>query len=149
MTILETRPVIERPRTGTLIEQFELGLDAPICLTWELTYACNLECAHCLSSSGRRDPRELSTDQCKANSLVTGGGLYDDGILGDFSPAHGIHDHVIGNAGLDGAAYIQPFIFDKNPGGVFGDDPVELNDGGISDGIENILIDHNLTSPTQ
>ncbi|CPR11917.1 radical SAM domain-containing protein [Mycobacterium bohemicum DSM 44277] len=47
-----------------LIEQFERGLDAPICLTWELTYACNLACVHCLSSSGRRDPRELSTRQC-------------------------------------------------------------------------------------
>ncbi|WP_067679752.1 mycofactocin radical SAM maturase [Nocardia miyunensis] len=49
-----------------LIEQFERGLNAPICLTWELTYACNLACVHCLSSSGRRDPRELSTEQCKA-----------------------------------------------------------------------------------
>jgi mycofactocin biosynthetic radical S-adenosylmethionine protein MftC len=49
-----------------LVEHFELGLDAPICLTWELTYACNLECAHCLSSSGRRDPRELTTEQCEA-----------------------------------------------------------------------------------
>ena len=49
-----------------LIDQFERGLDAPICLTWELTYACNLACVHCLSSSGRRDPRELSTRQCKA-----------------------------------------------------------------------------------
>jgi mycofactocin radical SAM maturase len=49
-----------------LIEEFELGLDAPICLTWELTYACNLACAHCLSSSGRRDPRELTTAQCEA-----------------------------------------------------------------------------------
>src|ERR1700742_1439579 len=49
-----------------LIEQFQLGLDAPICLTWELTYACNLSCVHCLSSSGRRDPRELSTAQAKA-----------------------------------------------------------------------------------
>ena len=48
-----------------LIEQFERGLDAPICLTWELTYACNLACVHCLSSSGKRDPRELSTRQCK------------------------------------------------------------------------------------
>ena len=55
-----------RPDGGTLIEQFELGLDAPICLTWELTYACNLECAHCLSSSGPRDPRELTTEQCEA-----------------------------------------------------------------------------------
>ena len=49
-----------------LVDHFALGLDAPICLTWELTYACNLACAHCLSSSGRRDPRELSTEECKA-----------------------------------------------------------------------------------
>ena len=45
----------------SLVEQLKGGLDAPICLTWELTYACNLQCVHCLSSSGRRDPRELST----------------------------------------------------------------------------------------
>ena len=49
-----------------LVEQFQYGLDAPICLTWELSYACNLACVHCLSSSGRRDPRELSTAECKA-----------------------------------------------------------------------------------
>ncbi|WP_024805705.1 mycofactocin radical SAM maturase [Nocardia sp. BMG51109] len=49
-----------------LVEHFKHGLDAPICLTWELTYACNLACEHCLSSSGRRDPRELSTEECKA-----------------------------------------------------------------------------------
>jgi mycofactocin radical SAM maturase len=48
------------------VDHFEHGLDAPICLTWELTYACNLSCVHCLSSSGRRDPRELSTEECKA-----------------------------------------------------------------------------------
>src|SRR5246500_1786366 len=48
-----------------LVEQFRFGLDAPICLTWELTYACNLSCVHCLSSSGRRDPGELSTAECK------------------------------------------------------------------------------------
>ncbi len=49
-----------------LVEHFKHGLDAPICLTWELTYACNLACEHCLSSSGRRDPRELSTEECTA-----------------------------------------------------------------------------------
>jgi mycofactocin radical SAM maturase len=49
-----------------LTEHFQYGLNSPICLTWELTYACNLACVHCLSSSGRRDPRELSTDECKA-----------------------------------------------------------------------------------
>ena len=56
----------ERPMAGTLIQQFEFGLDAPICLTWELTYACNLSCSHCLSSSGIRDSRELSTAQAEA-----------------------------------------------------------------------------------
>ncbi len=49
-----------------LRDRFERGLAAPICLTWELTYACNLACAHCLSSSGRRDPRELSTQEALA-----------------------------------------------------------------------------------
>jgi mycofactocin radical SAM maturase len=63
MTIAPDRP----PATGTkLVDLFEHGLNSPICLTWELTYACNLACEHCLSSSGRRDPRELSTDECKA-----------------------------------------------------------------------------------
>jgi mycofactocin biosynthetic radical S-adenosylmethionine protein MftC len=49
----------------TLVEHFERGLTAPICLTWELTYACNLACVHCLSSSGRRDPRELTTAEAE------------------------------------------------------------------------------------
>ncbi|WP_436791605.1 mycofactocin radical SAM maturase [Yinghuangia sp. YIM S10712] len=59
MTVHATEP-------RRLTDLFEAGLDAPICLTWELTYACNLACAHCLSSSGRRDPRELSTAEAKA-----------------------------------------------------------------------------------
>ena len=50
---------------GSLVQEFRYGLDAPICLTWELTYACNLSCVHCLSSSGRRDPRELTTQECQ------------------------------------------------------------------------------------
>jgi mycofactocin radical SAM maturase len=52
--------------TSALTAEFERGLAAPICLTWELTYACNLACVHCLSSSGRRDPRELTTAECEA-----------------------------------------------------------------------------------
>jgi mycofactocin radical SAM maturase len=58
-----------RPKHGEpppLTEELRRGLDAPICLTWELTYGCNLACIHCLSSSGRRDPRELSTAQAMA-----------------------------------------------------------------------------------
>ncbi|HWG02241.1 MAG TPA: mycofactocin radical SAM maturase, partial [Trebonia sp.] len=58
-----SRPAGAAPK---LTDLFQRGLDAPICLTWELTYACNLSCVHCLSSSGRRDPRELSTAECKA-----------------------------------------------------------------------------------
>ena len=66
---LTAPPVLtHQPPTATrpLVEEFKSGLDAPICLTWELTYACNLSCVHCLSSSGRRDPRELSTEECFA-----------------------------------------------------------------------------------
>ena len=54
------------PANSSLRDRFERGLAAPICLTWELTYACNLACTHCLSSSGRRDPKELTTDEAKA-----------------------------------------------------------------------------------
>ncbi len=49
-----------------LVNDLKRGLDVPICLTWELTYACNLACVHCLSSSGRRDPAELTTAEAKA-----------------------------------------------------------------------------------
>ncbi|NYE18147.1 mycofactocin radical SAM maturase [Microbacterium immunditiarum] len=66
MTIALDAPAT-RPTPGTrLVDLFEFGLESPICLTWELTYACNLSCVHCLSSSGRRDPRELTTEECKA-----------------------------------------------------------------------------------
>lgn len=41
------------------------GLTAPICLTWEITYGCNLRCVHCLSSSGRRRRDELTTAEAK------------------------------------------------------------------------------------
>jgi len=49
----------------SLKDRFSHGLDAPICLTWELTYACNLACVHCLSSSGRRDPAELTPAEAR------------------------------------------------------------------------------------
>lgn len=55
-----------RAASSSLKDRFEHGLDAPICLTWELTYGCNLACAHCLSDSGRRHPDELTTAQCTA-----------------------------------------------------------------------------------
>ena len=70
MTLIEEpRPdnlVLSPVKQSGLAEQMKRGLGAPICLTWELTYACNLQCVHCLSSSGRRDPRELTTEECEA-----------------------------------------------------------------------------------
>src|ERR687889_214946 len=66
MTVIDSAPAPGGQPVPRLVEHFEHGLDAPICLTWELTYACNLACVHCLSSSGRRDPRELSTAECRA-----------------------------------------------------------------------------------
>jgi mycofactocin radical SAM maturase len=70
MTLIEEpRPdnlVLSPVKQSGLAKQMKRGLDAPICLTWELTYACNLQCVHCLSSSGRRDPRELTTEECEA-----------------------------------------------------------------------------------
>ena len=58
--------VLSPVKQSGLASQMKAGLDAPICLTWELTYACNLQCVHCLSSSGRRDPRELTTAEAEA-----------------------------------------------------------------------------------
>ena len=46
----------------------EMGLYAPVNLTWEMTQACNLKCRHCLSASGHPAPDELSTSE--ALSLV-------------------------------------------------------------------------------
>ena len=46
-------------------EVFRQGLESPICLTWELTYGCNLRCKHCLSSSDVVRDGELTTAQAK------------------------------------------------------------------------------------
>ncbi|MDA8278012.1 MAG: mycofactocin radical SAM maturase [Actinomycetota bacterium] len=50
---------------GELRDQMRRGLASPICLTWEITYGCNLSCVHCLSSSGKRRPDELTTAESK------------------------------------------------------------------------------------
>lgn len=58
----ESRP---SPISAASTSDLHRGLRAPICLTWEWTYACNLSCGHCLSSSGRRDSRELTAVECE------------------------------------------------------------------------------------
>jgi mycofactocin biosynthetic radical S-adenosylmethionine protein MftC len=42
----------------------EMGLSAPVNVTWEVTYKCNLACIHCVSDSGRKRRGELTTAQC-------------------------------------------------------------------------------------
>ncbi len=39
----------------------EMGMSAPVNLTWEVSLACNLRCTHCLSSSGEPAKDELTT----------------------------------------------------------------------------------------
>ena len=39
----------------------EMGLSAPVNVTWEVTYNCNLSCIHCLSDSGPKRAGELTT----------------------------------------------------------------------------------------
>ena len=44
-----------------------LPLRAPVNVTWEITEACNLDCAHCLSAELRAEGRgELDFEQCRA-----------------------------------------------------------------------------------
>ena len=43
-----------------------LTADFPSQVIIDTTEFCNLACIHCLSSSGRRDPHELSTAEAKA-----------------------------------------------------------------------------------
>jgi len=42
----------------------EMGLSAPVNVTWEVTYACNLSCIHCLSDAGKKREGELTTQAC-------------------------------------------------------------------------------------
>ena len=42
----------------------EMGLSAPVNVTWEMTFACNLSCIHCVSDSGPKREGELATEQC-------------------------------------------------------------------------------------
>ncbi|HTG82301.1 MAG TPA: radical SAM protein, partial [Geobacteraceae bacterium] len=55
----------------------EMGLSAPVNLTWEVSLACNLRCSHCLSASGEPAANELST--AEALDLVEH--LHDNGVF--------------------------------------------------------------------
>lgn len=38
-------------------------LRAPLNVEWEITRACNLQCKHCYTSAGKKEPKELTTQQ--------------------------------------------------------------------------------------
>jgi mycofactocin radical SAM maturase len=63
-TLLATQDRGASGGTAGWADRIRDGLSAPICLSWEWTYACDLNCLHCLSASGKRDPEELSTAEC-------------------------------------------------------------------------------------
>lgn len=44
-------------------EMARIGLRAPVNITWEITLKCNLQCVHCLSSSGAAAKNELTTQE--------------------------------------------------------------------------------------
>jgi mycofactocin biosynthetic radical S-adenosylmethionine protein MftC len=67
MAAMQQTGTMVSQRTGNGSQHFlRGGLSAPITVTWEITAACNIACVHCLSSSGRRRPRELTTQQALA-----------------------------------------------------------------------------------
>ena len=51
-------------RVPALVEQFKGGLAAPICLTWEWTYACNLSCTHSCRHRAAAIPASSPTSRC-------------------------------------------------------------------------------------
>lgn len=53
------------PKTHNF-EAYEPYLSAPKNVIWDVTYACNLNCAHCLTSSGKAWKNELTTEEAMA-----------------------------------------------------------------------------------
>jgi mycofactocin biosynthetic radical S-adenosylmethionine protein MftC len=52
-----------------LTDQMKAGLDAPICLTWELTYACNLRASTaCRAPRGAATPESSTTEEARPSS---------------------------------------------------------------------------------
>ncbi len=67
LTAMQQTGEMERQQKGRGSQRFlQGGLSAPITVTWEITAACNIACVHCLSSSGQRRQRELTTAQSLA-----------------------------------------------------------------------------------
>lgn len=67
-----------RPQIGNAVDvSSNLCLSAPKSVIWDLTYACNFWCKHCLNSSGKAEADELDTRQ--AIQLIDS--LHESGIF--------------------------------------------------------------------
>ncbi|MBK8256951.1 MAG: radical SAM protein [Polyangiaceae bacterium] len=59
-----TKPQVEAPPIPQFAEEGP-ALKAPKQAIWDVTYACNLTCPHCLTASGKAHPDELDTGGAK------------------------------------------------------------------------------------
>ena len=62
------REKLPRPQSKELsvdIVNNKNHLSAPLTVLWDITYACNLKCKHCLTSAGDRLKDELSLEEVK------------------------------------------------------------------------------------
>jgi len=70
-------PVITVDKSKYTSQHFKQPVVTPIKAQWDITFACNFRCSFCLTSSGKRTPDELSTDE----SFALIDKLHDAGVL--------------------------------------------------------------------
>ena len=90
-----------------------------------------------------------STDQRQADPLVSARGFHNDRVGTDDSLFFRLHDHVERGPRLDGSAHIEPFDLDQYPGTARFGHSLQLHHGRISDGFQNVIINHNPFSPVK
>ena len=82
------------------------------------------------------------TDECKAYSLVSAGGLYDDGIVFDNAVFKSLLYHVVSGTGLDGSTYVKAFVFYKNLRSIGIVHSVKSYYRSVSDIFKYVIADH-------
>ncbi len=117
----------------------DMGLSAPVNITWEVTYACNLSCIHCLSNGGEKRKSELTTAESlqvidvlsamKVFQLNIGGGepfmrpdfldlmdyAHEKGIVTCFSTNGTLHDADVARRLDSPLVYIQVSLDGASP----------------------------------
>ena len=81
-------------------------------------------------------------DERKTNALVAAGRFYDNRVFGEKSAVFSVLNHVKRRAGLDRAADVESFEFDKDFSILGRGHTLKANHGGVAHGIENGVVDH-------